>query len=465
MTPEEDSEILSGERIARRSQKEYTARASRTRLLPRVLVVGLLAGSVGVAFRYTLEQTEHLRSHLLENSGAGWLSFTLLWASVALAVSITILLVRRFSPAAGGSGIPHLKAVLLHMRRFLPVPVLLVKFVGGILAIGSGLTLGREGPTVQMGGAAGKLVGRLFGMTQDERFILIAAGSGAGLSAAFNAPLSGLVFVLEEIQRSFHRRIFFATLLASVVADTISGFVLGQEPVFHIPDYAIPSLGLLPVFFLVGIVAGLFGTVFNRCLIGTMNLLPKILPKKNAIVIGVLTGLAVAAAAMVSPTLVGGGHQLTEEALAGTTLLLPLLGIVLIRFALTMISYATGAPGGIFAPLLVLGAAAGLVVGLLIAPWYPVEIPNPGIFAVVGMAALFSSTVQAPLTAIVLIVEMTGQQTLMLPLLVACLTAYVIPERLGSKPIYHTLMDRELDDYRHRMADEAKAERAETRSE
>lgn len=464
MADEDDSKIPSAASLARRSEKEYTARASRARLLPRVLIVGFLSGIIAVAFRFALREAEGLRNRLLEENAPSWASFFGLWGSAALATIIAIFLVRKFSPAAGGSGIPHLKAVLLHMRRFIPIPILLVKFIGGVLTMGTGLALGREGPTIQMGGAAGKIVGRLFGMTQDERFILIAAGSGAGLSAAFNAPLAGLVFVLEEIQRAFHRRIFFATLLASAVADTISRLALGQDPVFHIPDYPIPSLSLLPVFLLVGIMAGLFGTLFNKSLIGTVNLLPRFLPSKNIAVIGIITGLAVAGFAMISPSLIGSGHHLTEDALAGTTLLAPLLGIIAIRFVLTMISYAGGAPGGIFAPLLALGACAGLAIGLLVAKWYPAEIPNPGIFAIVGMAALFSATVQAPLTGIVLIVEMTGQQTLMLPLLVACLTAYVIPEKLGCRPIYHTLMDRELDDYRHRMEDEARAERAETKS-
>jgi CIC family chloride channel protein len=443
--------IPSEERIALQDEVENYARASRIRLLPRVLIVGLLAGVIAVAFRMALHGAESLRDQYLRDTGAGWASFLLLWGTAALCTWIAIILVRKISPAAGGSGIPHLKAVLLHMRRFRPLQVIFVKFVGGVLAMGSGLVLGREGPTIQMGGAAGKIVGRLFGMTQDERFILIAAGSGAGLSAAFNAPLAGLVFVLEEIQRTFRRRVFFATLLASAVADTISRLALGQDPVFHIPDFEIPSLGLLPIFLLVGVVAGLFGTAFNSSLLATLNILPRVLPRKNVFVIGVVAGLAVAAAAMISPSLVGSGHGLTEKALAGSAVLAPLLGIVAIRFALTLVSYATGAPGGIFAPLLALGACSGLAVGLAVAPWYPVEIPNLGIFAVVGMAALFSSTVQAPLTGIVLIVEMTGQNTLMLPLLVACLTAYLVPELFGTKPIYHSLMDRELDDYRHRV--------------
>ncbi|MFT4549502.1 MAG: CIC family chloride channel protein [Verrucomicrobiales bacterium] len=451
MALSEDPEPLTAESSARRSELEYVARASRLRLLPRVVVVGVLAGLIAVAFRVSLRGAEGLRIRLLESVGPGWAGFFLLWVIAAVATGIAIYLVRRFSPAAGGSGIPQLKAVLLHMRRLKPLPVILVKFVGGVLVMGAGLALGREGPTIQMGGAAGKLVGRLFGMTRDERFILIAAGAGAGLSAAFNAPLAGLVFVLEEIQRAFHRRIFFATLLASAVADTISRLALGQEPVFHIPDYPIPSLGLLPVFLLVGIVAGIFGALFNASLIRTTDLMPRILPGRNLFVIAAITGLAVAATSLVSPDLIGSGHHLTESAVAGTTLLGPLFGILVIRFALTMVSYASGAPGGIFAPLLVLGSCAGLAVGLLVAPWYPVDMPSLGIFAVVGMAAMFSATVQAPLTGIVLVVEMTGQHTLMLPLLIACLTAYVIPERLGAKPIYHALMDRELDDYRDRV--------------
>ncbi|MGK0190180.1 MAG: CIC family chloride channel protein [Verrucomicrobiales bacterium] len=231
-------------------QQEFTARQLRARLLPRVLLVGLLSGAIAVAFRSALYAAEGLRTRLLESSNHDGWSFCLHWLAASIATGIAILLVRRISPAAGGSGIPHLKAVLLHMRRFLPLPVLFVKFIGGVLAIGCGLALGREGPTIQMGGAAGKLAGKMMGMTHDERFILIAAGAGAGLSAAFNAPLAGLVFVLEEIQRAFHRRIFFATLLASVVADTVSRMVLGQEPIFSIPSYPIPSLGLLPVFLL-----------------------------------------------------------------------------------------------------------------------------------------------------------------------------------------------------------------------
>ncbi|MEZ5325185.1 MAG: H(+)/Cl(-) exchange transporter ClcA [Verrucomicrobiales bacterium] len=440
---------------------EFTARQSRARLLPRVLLVGLLAGGVAVAFRFALHQAEELREALLVSGGRGWLQFLLHWLAATAATAVAIFLVRKVSPAAGGSGIPHLKAVLLHMRRFLPLPVLFVKFVGGILAMGCGLALGREGPTIQMGGATGKLAGRMMGMTQDERFILIAAGAGAGLSAAFNAPLAGLVFALEEIQRAFHRRIFFATLLASVVADTVSRMALGQQPVFSIPSYPIPSLGLLPVFLLLGVFSGVAGAAFNSALVRSLDIGPRIIPNRNILILAAVAGLTVAAAGTISPELTGSGHSLTQGALTGKHALGGLALILAVRMVLTVVSYSTGAPGGIFAPLLVLGSCGGLAIGLLGQRYYPIAIPDASIFAVVGMAALFSATVRAPLTGIVLVIEMTGEHTQMLPLLVACLTGFLVADHLGSHPIYHTLMERELDDYRHRMEEEAHAERAE----
>ncbi len=442
--------MLSPAEIARLSSEEASARGDRLRLLPRIIVVGLLAGTVAVAFRMALGAAEAVRTHVLTESGGPW-TVVLHGLVAAVCTAIAVLLVRHVSPAAGGSGIPQLKAVLLHMRRLLPMPVLAVKFIGGVLTIGAGLALGREGPTIQMGGATGKLTGRLMGMTGDERFILIAAGAGAGLSAAFNAPLAGLVFVLEEIQRAFHRRIFFATLLASVVADTVSRMALGQEPVFEIPSHPIPPLTLLPLFAFLGVAAGLLGVAFNHILVRSIDLVPRLSPGRSALGIGLLAGTTVAATAALDPGLVGGGHELTESALSGKAALSAVALVLAVRFILTMISYGTGAPGGIFAPLLVLGAYAGLGLGLLADQWTFMDIQHPSAFAVVGMAALFAATVRAPLTGIVLITEMTGEHTLMLPLLVASLTAFFVADHLGCRPIYHTLMDREMNDYQRRV--------------
>ncbi len=437
---------------------EDAARTSRLRrrLLPRAILVGVFAGCTAVAFRLSLTVAEETRGTLLETFGGDGISgLAFLIGLLAVGISVSVWMVRSYAPAAAGSGIPQLKAVLLHKRVMNWLPLLLVKFCGGVVAIGSGLTLGREGPTVQMGGATGKMVGRIFGMTKAERFILIAAGGGAGLAAAFNAPLAGLIFVMEEIhQRFFSPLVFFAALIASVVADTISRFLLGQRAEFHTAAFHIPPLDHLPLFFAVGVVTGLLGIAFNKGILLTLDTFGK-LPRPRTGIMILIVAVTVGTIGWFFPSLLGSGHGLTETALAGRLTLGAAALYLVLRFIMTMASYGTGAPGGIFAPLLVIGALGGLVVGLLGTRYYPSPIAHPEVFAVVGMAACFTAVVRAPLTGIVLILEMTAGYELMLPLLVSCLTAYALAEGLRSRPIYELLMERDLRAQRVRFGAES----------
>ena len=416
----------------------------RRRLFPRAALVGLLAGLVATAFRAVLAGGDNLRSALLawahHYSHFGWLipvSFG------AVGAFLGVFLVRRFAPEASGSGIPHLEAVLhryreLHWKRVLPV-----KFVGGALAIGGGLALGREGPTVQMGGTIGAAVSEWLNVSARDRLVLIAAGAGAGLAAAFNAPLAGLIFVLEEVQKDFRQAVFGSAFLAAAVADIVARFASGQLPVFRVPSYPVPDLTALPAFALLGVAAGLLGVVYNRSLIGTLNLFAKV-PPKFALLAAAVVGAVMGLVAWFSPGAVGGGHHLAETFLDGHTALAVIPLWFGLRFVLSMASYGTGAPGGIFAPLLVLGALIGLGVGEVTHLFFPHLVPIPAIFAVVGMAAYFTAIVRAPLTGIVLIIEMTGNYAQMLPLLVACFCAYIVAEGMGELPIYENLLERDL---------------------
>tara|TARA_R110000850_G_scaffold54619_2_gene130011 strand:- start:5264 stop:6697 length:1434 start_codon:yes stop_codon:yes gene_type:complete len=438
-------------------EDQRNARSLRKRLLPRALLVGVIAGLIAVAFRYSLRVIEEWRTEFLiqKSEEGGWtVLFPVLL--VSLGAGLSVWMVRTWSPAASGSGIPQLKGVLLHLRRMNWLSVLLVKFFGGLLAMGSGMALGREGPMVQMGGASGKMVGRLLGMTKAERFILIAAGAGAGLSAAFNAPLAGLIFVLEEINRVFAPVVFFAGLLATVAADTVSRFALGQEPVMVVQPFEIPSLSVFPVFLIVGMVAGFLGVVFNRSLVGSLRVFDRT-RHWPAWAVGLSVGLTVGSAGWFFPSLLGSGHEVTGLALSGELALGSLVIFFVIRFFMTMISYGCGAPGGIFAPVLVLGSMVGLAVGLLAQMAYPEAIDEPGVFAVVAMAAFFTAVVRAPLTAIILILEMTNSYSLMLPLLGACLTAYMVAEGMNDRPIYEVLMERDLRQQRDRVKVETAA--------
>ena len=430
--------------ITQREMRDFLrSHEQRRRQLPRSLLVGLFAGLVAVAFRGALAQADHFRDALLMYAHARpWaLPLPLLFSAVGGAVAV--YLVHRFAPETAGSGIPHVKAVLYGLRPMKWWRVLAVKFGGGIAGIGTGLALGREGPTIQMGSAVGQMVSGWFPCTPRERRTLIAAGAGAGLAAAFNAPLAGLVFVLEEVQRDFSPGVFTAALIASGVADVVTRLMLGQLPVFHIRTVEIPALDLLPFALFLGVTAGVLGVVFNRSLVRSLDFFESFRPWP-AWISGALVGGAVGIVALFSPIAVGGGNRLLEQTLSGELPLMTLGLFFLVRFVLTMLSYGCGAPGGIFAPLLVLGSEIGLAIGAIAARFVPEAVSHPHVFAVVGMSAFFAAIVRAPLTGIVLMVEMTGNYSLVLPLLAASLTAYGIADFLGDRPVYEALLERDL---------------------
>src|SRR5215467_13883694 len=241
--------------------REYlSVQGQRRKLFPRALLVGLLAGGVAVAFRWALEGGDLLRNQLIlwahQAPMWGWL---LPMAVGALGAGLAVGLVHRVAPEAAGSGIPHVKAVLYWFRSMRWQAILLVKFIGGVVGIGSGLALGREGPTVQMGSALGAAVAHGLGVSPRERQTLIAAGAGAGLAAAFNAPLAGLAFVLEELQRHFAPAVFSAAFVAAVTADVLTRSLTSQLPVFHVATAPTPPLVVLPMFLGLGLLAGILG--------------------------------------------------------------------------------------------------------------------------------------------------------------------------------------------------------------
>jgi chloride channel protein, CIC family len=416
----------------------------RRHILPKALVVGLVAGLLASAFRVALQACELSRIGWIERLPPFWGLLAAL-ACATVGSGIGLWLVRRFCPETAGSGIPHLKSVVLgeaelHWARVLPV-----KFLAGIAGIGGGLTLGREGPTVQMGGATGLMVSGWFRVRQGEgeRKALISAGAAAGLAAAFNAPLAGLIFVLEELNGRFTPVVFVASFLAAVTADVVCRVVTGETPVFVLHSAPPPSIQGLPVAALLGALAGLGGVVFNRSLLKSLELFDR-LRRWPPFAVGALAGLVVGLAAWIYPGVSGSGAYLSERALSGEIAIRWVLVLLVARFVLTMVSYGSGAAGGIFAPLLVLGALGGLAVGSAVHAVAPAWAEHPESFAVLGMGALFTSIVRAPLTGIVLMIELTGKYDFMLPLLVSSFVAYGIAEALRDKPIYEALRERTL---------------------
>ena len=404
------------------------------------LIVGAAAGFVGAVFRLALEKADRLRDTLIAwGHGERLAGFLIVVVASAAATLVAAWLVRRYSPYASGSGIPQVEAVLSGELPEPPFRIIPVKFVGGVLAIGAGLALGREGPSVHMGATMAHLIGKLFGRNWPDCRVLLAAGAGAGLATAFNAPIAGAIFVLEERVRRFEPRIAIAALGASATAIGVSRLLLGNAPDFHVEALNYAAAGTSPLYFVLGAIAGLMAIVYNRTLLATTAAAERVrLPVELR---AGLIGAAIGALAWFRPDLVGGGDTITQRTLAGAETLAILPLVFLLRLGLGAVSYAAATPGGLFAPLLVLGAQLGLFFGLLSRLAFPDLNIQPEGFAVVGMAAFFTGAVRAPLTGIVLVTEMTSNVTMLLPMLGACFAAMLAPTLLSDAPIYDSLRE------------------------
>ncbi len=417
------------------------------------ILCGGLIGLVGGAFRYLLIATDHARGAMIAWSHGwphvGWV------APVSLGLvgaGLARLLVVRFAPAAEGSGVQHVEAAFRGEAKIVPRNIVPVKFFGGLLAIGSGLALGREGPTVQMGASLGWLTSRLFLKNDQDVNIIGAAGAGAGLAVAFNAPIGGSIFVFEELTGAVTPWLTVATLSAAVVAVWIMRLMLGNEMDFTVRQVSLTHAWAMVPFLALGASLGAAGALFNA---GTVFLVRfgDHLPTPSSINRAAIVGATVGLAAWFASDLVGGGESLTQAILSDRYAAGSLLIVFLFRFILSPWSYAAGAPGGIFAPLLVLGASSGALFAGLVNHAMPGLGLTPIACAVVGMGALFSASVRAPLTGIVLTIEMTGRGDLTLPLLAASLMAMVVAMLLKSEPIYESLKRRMLE--RQKITDSA----------
>ena len=407
------------------------------------LAAGALSGLIGAIFRLSLESADGLRNELIAWAhGLGALGFFFVVVPSALSTALAAWLVSRYSPQASGSGIPHVEAVIRGELPQAPFRLIPVKFFGGLLAIGAGLALGREGPSVQMGASLSNLVGKIFGRTQADCRVLVASGAGAGLATAFNAPIAGAVFVLEELVQRFEHRIAIAALGASATAIAIARLLIGDSPDFRVSALGDSDAGIRPLYFIFGAFAGLLAIAYNRSLVATVAAANRLdAPKELR---AGLVGAAVGILAWFAPDLVGGGDPITQNILAGGASLAAVPIAFLVRFALGSISYAAGTPGGLFAPMLVLGAQFGFLAGGACRFILPNLDVQPEAFAIVGMAAFFTGVVRAPVTGIVLVAEMTANVTMLLPMLCACSVAMLITALLNEPPIYETLRGRLL---------------------
>ena len=425
-------------------------------------VVGTLAGLIGVAFEKSVNWVQNLRIGALVEVADHWfLVWPLAFILSALLAMVGYFLVRRFAPEAGGSGIPEIEGALEELRPVRWWRVLPVKFIGGMGTLGAGMVLGREGPMVQLGGNLGRMVVDVFRMRSPEaRHTLLATGAAAGLSAAFNAPLAGILFIIEEMRPQFRynlisiKAVFTGVIMATIVFRIFNG----DKAVIEVGKLSNAPVNTLWLYLILGMIFGCVGPLFNTLVLRTQDMFQRLHGGniKKWVLIGGLIGGSCGVLGLIQPAASGGGFNLIPIAAAGNFSVGLLLFIFIARVITTLLCFSSGAPGGIFAPMLALGTLLGTAFGMAATPLFPAYHLDAGTFAIAGMGALLAASVRAPLTGIVLVLEMTDNYQLILPMIITCLGATLLAQFLGGKPLYSTILQRTL--VKQKAEQEAKAQ-------
>lgn len=410
------------------------------RLTVQGILVGIFAGLMVCLYRYLLYGSEHVLREYLTIIHGNVLYIILFFVALAI-MGLLVDWLTKWEADSAGSGIPQVYAEVKGHMEANWAKVLFSKIVSGVLTALGGLSLGPEGPSVQIGGMAGKGVAKLFKGSKTDELRLILVGSAVGITAAFNAPLAGVIFVLEEINHGFDKTLVFIALVSAIVSDFISKMIFGQSTAltFLIINIPLEYYWLLVV---LGVFIGLLGYVYNIGMIRSSDLVSNLnIPSwLKFVVVFLVSGVV----ALMIPEISDGGHFMMDMLDVAMPSLGVLLLLLVLKYLFSMFSFSSGAPGGIFLPILVLGAYIGAVFGSVAVPAFGLENDLIYKFIVISMAGFFAATVRSPITGVVLIAEMCGSTESLVAMIIVSLIAYVVPTLLGNEPIYESLYDRLL---------------------
>jgi len=395
------------------------------------LVIGALTGSAVVAF---ILLTERMGMRLYPVGGAPWRRVLF---PVVGSLGIGYLLYRYF-PDARGSGVPQTKAALYAREGRITLRTVLGKFFCTSATLASGIPLGREGPSVQVGAGIGSVLGRLLGLRSEQVKNLIPVGAAAAIAAAFNTPLAAVLFALEEIVGDLNAPVMGAVVLASATAWMVLRVLLGNHPLFKVPQYELVHPAEFAVYAVLGVADGLVSAAFTKLLLGMRARFLRF-PQKTVWFQPVVGGLLVGLVGWFVPQVLGVGYGYVGDALNGNMAFKMMLLLVVLKLLTVTTSYASGNAGGIFGPALFIGAMLGGTVGTVAHHLFPAYTATPGAYALVGMGAAFAGIVRAPMTSVLMIFEMTQDYAVIVPLMIANLVSLFIASRLQHEPIYEAL--------------------------
>lgn len=399
--------------------------------LALTLVIGALVGLTVVAF---ILLTERFGMRLYPAGGAPWRR---LLVPVAGSLGMGYLLFRYF-PDARGSGVPQAKAALYAREGRITLGTVFGKFFCTSATLASGIPLGREGPAVQVGAGIASVLGRWVGLRPEKVKELLPVGAAAAVAAAFNTPLAAVLFALEEVVGDLHAPVLGSVVLASATSWAMLRLLLGNNPLFHVPQYQLVHPGEFFVYAILGVAGGLMSAAFTKTLLGMREWFQR-LPRKTLWFQPVVGGLLVGAMGWFVPQVLGVGYAHVGDALNGSMALRLMAVLLVLKFFAVVTSYASGNAGGIFGPSLFLGAMLGGIIGNVAHGLFPTYVASAGAYALVGMGAAFAGIVRAPMTSVVMIFETTRDYAVIVPLMISNLVSLFISSRLQRKPIYEEL--------------------------
>ncbi|CEO09655.1 voltage-gated chloride channel family protein [[Clostridium] sordellii] len=409
------------------------------KLILESAIIGAIVGLTIVLHRVLLDKLSGLFLNLYTHSKGNLLDTIVLFGLLIISGYIVAIMVKKV-PMISGSGIPQVEGILMKKLKGNWLSILVNKFLGGLLALGAGLSLGREGPSVQMGASIGEGFAKIFKRVSIEEKYLITSGASAGLAAAFNAPISGVMFALEEVHKNFSPLVLLSVMSSALMSDFVTKNLLGIGKSLNFVGVKVLDLKYYWLLIILGAIVGVSGVIFNSGILKTQAMFKK--SKLSTEIKVIIPFLITGVVGLLAPVLLGGGHGLIMSLGKGSITLKMLLLFLLVKYLLTFVGFGSGIPGGIFFPLLVLGALIGNIFGIVAIGIFDIPSVYMFNFIILAMAANFAAIVKAPITGIILICEMTGSFEHLLSLAIVCVVAYITSDLLKSEPIYESLLER-----------------------
>jgi len=395
------------------------------------IVIGIVVGLTVVAF---ILLTGRIAARIYPPGSPAWRRVLV---PIAGTLSSGYLLYKYF-PNARGSGIPQTKFAIFIQDGYISLRTVLGKFLCCSISLASGIALGREGPSVQIGAGIASVLGRRFGMSKANIRALVPVGSSAALAAAFNTPIAAVLFSLEEILGNLHAPVLASVVLSSATSWIVLHLILGDEPLFHVPSYQLVNPAEFGIYAILGIVGGLGSVAFVKLLL-KLRIWFRQMPKWTAWMQPGVGGVLMGIVGLLVPESLGVGYDYVDRVLGGDFPLKMVVLLAVIKIISTPVCYSSGNAGGIFGPSLFIGAMLGGAVGSVAHQLFPTMTANPGAYALVGMGTAFAGIVRTPLTSVIMIFEMTRDYSIIVPLMISNLISFFISQQLQHEPVYEAL--------------------------